>query len=132
MENIDKVRMTRILRKYLGKPVDYGQLDCNLAFLEIHEPEMYETLSGRYTTTKGGARVAKKEYGVYSILEFVNHSFKYDQIPVEFAQYGDVIIDDVSVAICLGNKSFSMHNDIFCIVNTHALFKAKCYRKVIR
>lgn len=103
--------INEIIKKYRNKPLEYGTCDCNLLFMEIYEPEHFKTLFQRYTTIRGGHRVAKKETGFGTVLEFVEASTDYTEKPFDFAGFGDVLINGNEVAICLGTHVFSYEKD---------------------
>jgi len=125
---MDKLKLLETLEKYLGHEHEYGSYCCNLAFLEYFEPTYYEKLVGRYSTAIGGARVAKKEIGYSSVEQILED--KYLEIPFDFVRFGDVIVKGVSVAICLGDRTFTMLENKFTTVNTEALRGYRCFREV--
>ncbi|HCH6797430.1 TPA: hypothetical protein NK990_003877 [Vibrio parahaemolyticus] len=115
---MDLVTIKKVLKRYRNKKLVYGELDCNLMFLEIFEPELFEIMHGRYTTTMGGARVAKKETGHSSIKSLVEASDKYTQKSFNAVSAGDILINGMHVAICLGHYTFNLEDDTFKLIET--------------
>ena len=101
-----------------------------MIFFRIHEPQIYEEYLGTYRSRKAGLTIFKRDLGVESITEFLEQSEDYIEVPVNFAQFGDAITDKHSVAICLGDKSFTTTNGIYGASNTTGLFeRGRCFRK---
>ncbi|EHR0226988.1 hypothetical protein KS670_002527 [Vibrio parahaemolyticus] len=115
---MDLVAINTVLRRYRNKKLVYGELDCNLMFLEIFEPELFKIMQGRYTTTRGGARVAKKETGHASVKSFVIVSDKYKQKSFNAISAGDILINGLHVAICLGHYTFNLDGEVFKLIET--------------
>lgn len=113
---MDVLKLTTHLKRYRGSKLEFGVVDCNLIWLELYEPDIYEIMKGRYTTQIGGPRVAKREVGHKTIGEFVAADEKYSNIPREFMSIGDFCTDGVNVSICVGPKSFVLLDDTFQIV----------------
>ncbi|PHS21997.1 MAG: hypothetical protein COA84_14035 [Robiginitomaculum sp.] len=126
---MNKSKIIKTLSKYRGKTHEYGSCCCSLIFLEVHEPEMYEIIKGRYTTAIGGARVAKKELGYSSISEFIEQSESYTEIPAAFASFGDVFVSGLHTSICLGEKTLGMTNDVYTLIDTKHFMNKTTYRK---
>jgi len=127
---MNKQTMIKTLSGYRGKTHQYGKYCCNLMFLEVYEPEMYEIIKGRYTTAIGGARVARKEFGYSSIEQFIESSDNYEEIPPEFASLGDVFVSGSHVSMCLGYKTFGMTNDVYTLIDTKHFLNKTAYRNV--
>lgn len=123
------VKINQILKRYRKQQLVYGELDCNLMFLEIYEPELFELLSDRYTTTMGGARVAKKETGYSSIKSFIENSDKYVQKSFNSIAAGDVLINGLHVAICLGNYTFGLVDNKFTLTKTETFNECLVFAK---
>lgn len=121
------VEINKILKRYRKKQLVYGELDCNLMFLEIFEPELFEIMTDRYTTTMGGARVAKKETGYSSIKSFVENSDKYIQKSFNSIKAGDVLINGLHVAICLGHYTFGLLDNEFTLIKTETFADCAVY-----
>lgn len=110
MDTLEKVRLLKILRKYLGQSLDYGELDCNLLVLEMYKPEAYEKLRGRYTTVIGGARVANKEFGFISIKDFC--AATYQEIDKSFVLPLDIVVfEGHDVAVWTQDGIFCVQED---------------------
>lgn len=102
------IELAKVVREFNGKELTYGTYDCNLLALKILEPDKWERLHGRYKTVLGGTRVAKKEFGYSSLLDYFRESEDYVQVPNKFAVGGDVclITHRYDVVIHCGNALF--------------------------
>ncbi|HAV1497978.1 TPA: hypothetical protein JG855_002068 [Vibrio parahaemolyticus] len=105
---MDKLRFKTILATYRNKERVCGQIDCNLLVLELFEPEMFEQLVGRYTTTRGGARVANKLFGFKSIRDFLTTNKNYEQRTFNEISFGDIIVTGIDVMVCVGTYAFGV------------------------
>lgn len=121
-----------IIEDYNGQPHVRGTVDCNLLFLKIHEPEIYEKMYKRYSTIVGGVRSARKYTGYTSIKDVLDNSGnyvkidKYHQLPMDV-----VVFDDRhDVYISLGNKFFGVNDqDIFSVFPMTGYEDYHVYRK---
>lgn len=96
-----------------------GTVDCNLLFMKLHEPEMYEKFHGRYKTITGGIRVGRKLFGFSSIKEVLENG-NYDIIDPNFQQPLDIIAfhNRHDIYVSLGNMWFGVdENNHFSIVS---------------
>ncbi|MBE5156670.1 hypothetical protein HJ044_04870 [Vibrio parahaemolyticus] len=105
---MDKLRFKKILATYRNKERVCGFVDCNLLMLELFEPEMFEQLYGRYTTTRGGARVANRMFGYKSIRDFLLNNENYEQRSFSEIGFGDIIVVGIDVLICVGTHAFGV------------------------
>ena len=104
-----------IVTKYKGKQHIRGDTDCNLMFLEYHEPSIFEQMHLTYTDLIGGMAQAKKLLNVRSVRGFLKKN-KYKQIHPNFQQAGDVVVFPAgfNVYLSLGDKWFGVgHDDTF-------------------
>ncbi len=105
---VELIRIKKILEKYQGKPLVLGEDDCSLMVAEIFEPDVYNTLHGRYTSVRGASRVLNTEYGVSCVKSFFERDLSYRRIDYNFKQSGDIIINDIDICIWLGDMVFGV------------------------
>ena len=125
-----------IIDDYNNRPHVRGDVDCNLLFLKIHEPEKFEEFHNRYKTIIGGVRVSRKIFGVSSIKEYLDTCGDYEIVRPNFQRPLDVIVfkDQHDLFVSLGNKWFGVDDsDTFSIVQKSRYNPENytIYRKVI-
>jgi hypothetical protein len=124
-----KLRIKQILAVYRNEKFEYGIRDCNLMMLEIHEPNMFEQLVNRYSTARGGARVANKIFGHRSIQSFIVNNNNYQPKRFDEISFGDVILGQSDVAICIGSHAFGVIDGVFKVAPLENFKKCRIYSK---
>ncbi len=125
--------LMQIINKYNNEIHVRGTIDCNLLFLEVHEPELYTAMYGKYKTIVGGVRAAKKHTGFRSIKDVLDHSGRYEIIEPNYQNSGDVVAfdDGHDIYISLGRYWFGVDlNDTFSIVPKHTDRPYTIYRRL--
>ncbi len=118
--------------EYNGQNHVRGTVDCNLLFLQIHEPEMYDKLYGKYSTIIGGVRSAKRIIGYRSVRAILDECGRYEQIdPLKQLPMDIVVFEGRhDVYMSLGNKFFGVNEkDKFSIIQMHNYTEYLVYRK---
>ncbi|ELA7883011.1 hypothetical protein Q6U65_003277 [Vibrio parahaemolyticus] len=91
-----EVALIELIDELVHQPFVIGQTDCNMVALKVLKHlagiDWYDRLYNRYKTYAGGARVAKKETGYSNILHAFNELDCLEQIPLEHATVGDIIV----------------------------------------
>ncbi len=91
-----EVALIELVDELAHLPFVIGQTDCNMVALKVlkhlADIDWYDRLYNRYKTCAGGARVAKKETGYSNILDAFSELDCLEQIPLERATVGDIIV----------------------------------------
>ena len=127
------MQLHQIIRKYNNEMHVRGTMDSNLLFLEVHEPEFYNKILGKYKTIVGGCRVAKKHTGFISIRDVLDNSGRYEIIEPHYQTNGDIVTfdDGHDIYISLGKHWFGVDlNDTFSVVAKHAERPNTIYRRL--
>ncbi len=110
--SIDKVQLKKMAvekcEKLKGQKHNQGINDCNMLFMEMHEPELADKMRGKYSTIKEGCKLAKELTGYSSVRTFLKKSDDYIEIDKYCDIAGDVIVFTKShdVYISLGRHWF--------------------------
>lgn len=111
--------MLNIVNKYNNKKLCYGKYDCNMLWLEVFEPEVFELMKDGYRNIKQGSILAHTLTGYYSIKDFVQNNKKYRLEKNKcLAVAGDFFIHGRHVSLCLGRKTMALVNGHFKLVQT--------------
>jgi hypothetical protein len=99
-------RLSSYLAEVRDKPHEYGEHDCALhganGVLAVQGVDHGAPFRGKYDSEKGAAR-ALRRYGAGTVeATFDAHL---PEIPVAFAQRGDLVMSDGAIGICLGGDA---------------------------
>lgn len=124
-----KIAMIEFMRSLLKQEHKNGLNDCNLVFFEIFYPEYADKIRGKYSSSREGFRVAKKEIGYTSARDVILNSGDWFEIDLRYARTGDVFIKGQSVAICVGKVGIVFDEYQRYQVVPIQYIEAKLYRK---
>jgi hypothetical protein len=118
--------MIEIVSKYHNKEFAIGEYDCNILWMEIYENEVYKKMLNNYKTFEAGGKLAYKLTGYFSILDYIKSKRNYKRINNnKMASAGNFFIKDKHISICLGNKTLTLVNDKFILVDTSIFYNDK-------
>lgn len=109
------VKLSAFIESRRGTPFKWGENDCCLfacdaiAVLTGIDPAA-KSFRGKYTTALGAGRLLKKSGGVEGVAAKQCQKHGFDEVPVAFAQRGDVVLIDLpgigdTLGICTGVSS---------------------------
>ena len=139
LSNLDKTNYKLSILKYFdsvkGQKHIQGQNDCNMIFMDLHEPQLAKKMRGNYKSIREGCVLAKKLTGYASVRTFLKYNNDYEEIKPFCDVAGDVVVFNKShdVYISCGKNWFGYlgEEQILGVAFKRDYKNYKIYRKVI-
>lgn len=80
-----QAQLTDYINSLIGKPLQYGIVDCNIATLKVvdilFDTDYHDKIFQKYTDAKSGYAFAKKEIGYTNAVDFLKKYYQETDIP---------------------------------------------------